>query len=105
MQHDMKRGAFLAKAASRFNMSRRTLYRYLRVVDMEEIKEEFTRLKGEKLLTFKQVATKLNCSRSSVYRWATEEGKIQYIRLFGSILRIRQSELDRILVEGELNAP
>jgi excisionase family DNA binding protein len=85
--------------ANCFVVSRRTIYRWLLQVSIEELQEEYTMLKGTKLLTFKQVAEILNCSKSSVYRWAIEEDKIPYVKICNHTLRIREEDLSKVIKE------
>ena len=99
--YDTKRGGIIHKASNTLHLSKRTLYRHLKNgVTLDTIRQEITKVSGDKLLTFEEVALILNCSRSSVYRWATEEGKIPYYAIFGTTLRIKAKDLDKIIEDA-----
>ena len=51
---------------------------------------------SERLLTPRQAAQKLGVSRSTLYHWA-QERRLPTVRLFGSGLRFRESDLDRLI--------
>jgi len=96
--YDTKRGGIIHKASNTLHLSKRSLYRHLKNdITLDTIRQEIAKVGGNKLLTFKEVALILNCSCSSVYRWATEEGKIPYYAIFGTTLRIKAKDLDKII--------
>ncbi len=91
-------------------LSKKSLYRHLTVVGeargIEDIREEIDKIApGDELLTASEVAKILKCSRSSVYRWATEEGRIPFIMVFGTSFRIRRSDLNKVLQEALKGIP
>ena len=92
MKHNAKLSAFFLRASKQFNVSKRTMYRWAKKVSSDCIRTEYERVKGMKLLKFKQEAEMYNCSRSSIYRWTTEEGKIPYVKICGRLLRIREED-------------
>ena len=53
----------------------------------------------DRFLTPKQFADRLSISRWTVYAWISE-GRIKSVKL-GRLVRIPESELDRIVQEGE----
>ncbi len=53
---------------------------------------------GDRFLTPQQFADRLSISRWTVYAWL-QEGKIESIKL-GRLVRIRESEVERIVQEG-----
>jgi len=55
---------------------------------------------SDELLTTAQVARLLNVSQKTVARWA-RLGKIKAVRLPSGQLRIRRSDVDRLLFQGE----
>ena len=52
----------------------------------------------QELLTTQEVADQLRVERQTVYRWI-ESGRIEAIKLRGGTIRIRQSEINRLLGE------
>ena len=104
MEYNLKRSGILNKTEKKLNISKRTLYRHLKNgTSLDTIKQELAEFNNDKLLTFKEVASILNCSKSSVYRWTTEEGKIPYYAIFGTALRVKASDLNKIIEESYIN--
>jgi excisionase family DNA binding protein len=95
-----KNAAAIALASGRLHVSQRTLYRYLDKVGLAAIRAEAAEYQTGELLTVKEVAKILKCSKSSVYRYA-EAGWLPAKMIFGTLVRVRAEELQQIIAEAE----
>ena len=81
-----------------------TLYRHLtRVGEAEglaEIKREIAQTNDDELLTCKEVAAILKCSKQTVYRFA-EEGGLPHRMVLGRLFRVHASDLKKAIQESE----
>lgn len=77
------------KAASKWACSIRTIYRALERTSYEEL---MAAMPEEELLKPSEAARLLRCSKSTIYRYLTE-GKLTEVRLFGTLVRVKKSEL------------
>lgn len=93
---EMDRGRLTYYAAKKFNITRRTIYRWLdNGVELSAIENKMREVGSDSLLKPQIVAEMFGVTTQTVYRWVKEE-KIVCFELFFKVVRFSKKEVQKI---------
>lgn len=97
---NIDRGRLTYYAAKKFNITRRTIYRWIEEgVKLSEIEKRMREVGSEELITPEDAANMFNVSKQTIYHWL-KIGKINNFQLFFRVVRFSKKELLKIKSKG-----
>jgi transposase len=89
----MNKGKLTYYAAKKFNITRRTIYRWIEEgVELQKIEDKMKEVGNDVLITPTVAARILNVTVQTIYRWINSQ-KLECFELFFNAIRIRKQSL------------